>query len=339
MVICYSNQKNKKKTHFDKKQDQRKTKTEMPLSAHNLVGKYDEGLPKTDLYQFLYASTGKYTQILIGHEYDANDRVVVATHFCLRNDVKRIRSRNENIFDFEGHHCELENHPSVKVFKHKVEALKAMDPCFKGDIQMSTQKKSKNGDQSEKFFEALEYAQECKQEKELYAANDHSESISKKSGFFEKVMRYCKKCPLTAFPKFSMDSFRVGPITDWSTSWCIFGNACCGKTQYALAHFPMGALIVSNFHDIVHFNPDEHEGILFDDVKWELSHEQIIHILDVDLPRSFKIGKKTIVIPPNTKKIFTHNDEDVFKMLDIDMEQQKAISRRYQVMNVYERMF
>lgn len=66
------------------------------------------------------------------------------------------------------------------------------------------------------------------------------------------------------------------------------------------------------------FDPDFHEGIIFDDMEWrDKSREEQIAISDFEYPRSIKILYRTVRIPRNTPKIFCCNfPNEVFNLGD-----------------------
>ena len=51
-----------------------------------------------------------------------------------------------------------------------------------------------------------------------------------------------------------------------------------------------------------------HDGLVFDDFNLQgLKPENAIHLLDMELPRSFKIRYSNVEIPANMPRIFTSN--------------------------------
>lgn len=122
---------------------------------------------------------------------------------------------------------------------------------------------------------------------------------------------------------YPIDAFAPWVPYHWAKYTVIFyGRSGIGKTQFALAHF-QSALCVTHKDALKEFDPDVHDGIVFDDMSFV--HEPIqaqIHLttkeIDVDLHLRYITGR----IPANTKKIITTNDPHV---LDRDHE---AIARR-----------
>jgi len=120
-------------------------------------------------------------------------------------------------------------------------------------------------------------------------------------------------------PKFTLESFPWPPITDWTKSHLLVGPSGIGKTEFAIAHFA-NPLFVRERQELADFQAGFHDGIVFDDFRifnnlngrGDWTAEKQIHLLDVTRPTTVRVlyGKKTI--PAETKKIFTHNERDVF---------------------------
>lgn len=105
----------------------------------------------------------------------------------------------------------------------------------------------------------------------------------------------------------------------------IVGDSGIGKTQYALAHFEK-PLLVSHIDDLRDFKPEEHDGIVFDDMDFHhCPRTAQIHLVDKDQMRSIHCRYSTASIPKNTKKIFTCN-ENGFPFIE-----DEAIQRRINV--------
>lgn len=107
------------------------------------------------------------------------------------------------------------------------------------------------------------------------------------------------------------------------------GLSGAGKTAYAKAHFKQ-PLVCSHIDDLKNFNPEENDGIVFDDMSfshWPMSG--CIHILDLEDDRSINCRHTCGVIPAWTKRIFTTNKElyDLFAFPTNEHEE-KALSRR-----------
>lgn len=108
----------------------------------------------------------------------------------------------------------------------------------------------------------------------------------------------------------------------------IQGPSGCGKTSFALAVMPK-ALVVSHMDQLRGFDPEKHDGIIFDDMSFKhIPREAQIHLVDQDLERALHIRYGVGLIPANTRKVFTTNADEIFDMSD------PAIARRVTVHRV-----
>lgn len=102
----------------------------------------------------------------------------------------------------------------------------------------------------------------------------------------------------------------------------VIGPAGVGKTGWCLSHFS-NPLMVTQHGDLANFDPDEHDGIVFDDIDLTDVYKGhlMVNLLDFDYDRTFDMKYLNgIVIPANTKKIITHNN--IFKVLRTDAPEQ-----------------
>lgn len=139
--------------------------------------------------------------------------------------------------------------------------------------------------------------------------------------------------PAWEVPAFSLADFPWTPFTSWSSSHVLWGPAGCGKTQFALAHFAQ-PLLVSHADMLKAFNPSVHDGIVFDDMNFKhWPREAQIHIVDTQNTRGINVKNGCVIIPPQTRKIFTTNIENGECVALTD----PAIARRVTVTEVGER--
>lgn len=115
---------------------------------------------------------------------------------------------------------------------------------------------------------------------------------------------------------------------DWSKTQIFLGPTNCGKTTYAKQLLPK-ALFVTHMDDLVKYNPDNYDGIIYDEASFiHLPRESQIHLCDQAEDRSLHVRYMCARIPKHTKKIFTSN-KTVGEILLLD----PAIERRIQVHN------
>lgn len=137
-------------------------------------------------------------------------------------------------------------------------------------------------------------------------------------------------------PKYPLESFNRAAL-DLSLPVLLAGNSDCGKTQFAKAHF-VNPLVCRHNEGAKHFDPNFHDGIVFDDMDfqdWPLTSVQ--HLLDTDEPSTMRCLNGSYEIPANTKKIFTSNSDMIFrckKFDELNESQQKSITRRYRLVPI-----
>lgn len=98
-------------------------------------------------------------------------------------------------------------------------------------------------------------------------------------------------------------------VSGWEHFAMVSGPAGIGKTEYALAHFK-NPLLVSHIDRLKSFDPDVHDGIVFDDMDfnhWPITAQ--IHLADWNCPRDINCRYAMAHIPRHTKKIFTCNPD------------------------------
>lgn len=131
--------------------------------------------------------------------------------------------------------------------------------------------------------------------------------------------------------KYSMDMFKIAPVTDWDRSLVILGPRGTGKTQYAKALIP-AALMASHTDDLKVYDKDLYDGIIFDDMdfkNWPRTSQ--IHLVDIDEDRSIHCRFTCAFIPAGTKKIFTCNE---FPFVD-----DPAIQRRVRLLEISGKIY
>lgn len=119
---------------------------------------------------------------------------------------------------------------------------------------------------------------------------------------------------------------------DWSRSQVFCGPAGIGKSEYAKYCLPR-ALWVNDIDDLLVFDKNEYEGIIFDDMAFtHIPRSAQIYLLDWDNDRALRCRYHNAVIPRHTKKIFVTNKpkEEVFSVPDA------AIERRFFWHNLHE---
>lgn len=220
-------------------------------------------------------------------------------------------------------------HPTANWSLEKFESDDAIY-CKKADTEQLFDINNKQQGKRSDLDAAVESIKSGATVKQLWA--DHTSAMVR----YHKGLLLAREklSPTIMYPKYPLDSFVPwSPITDWSTSHIIVGLANIGKTEFAKAHFPGGFLFVSHLDTLMKFDPEVHEGIVFDDMSFlHMPATAQIHLLDIDNPRDIHIRYETAHIPANTRKIFTCNPQRIPFDLSDD-----AISRRVTVTEVTKR--
>lgn len=283
--------------------------------------------PKPELHAFLNTKLKQECKVKICHEHHEDGNI--HTHCCVEC-AKKVDIKNANFLDYDGHHPNIKPPMSIEHWRNQVKYMDKEDADVYGEITVGKTK-------DEEFNDALEYVKQCKSRKQLYSMTPHLKVISSKVTFFENFWKtqHTKKVTQASFKIFNRPE-----ITDWTTSWLIHGKAGTGKTQWALSHFK-NPLLVSHIEDLQEFDEEEHDGIVFDDMSFKhLPGQAIIHLLDQDLERSIHNRYANASIPANTKKIFCHNNADIFyPTADTSEEQMNGINRRFKSIRITANLF
>lgn len=133
--------------------------------------------------------------------------------------------------------------------------------------------------------------------------------------------------------KYKLTDFNQPPC-DLSKSVLICGESGIGKTHFALAHFN-SPLWVKHIDDLGNFSKYDHDGIVFDDLNFEHRFDAL-NLVEMEFPTAIHIRYTVAYLPKGTKRIFTFNSENLFKVLP---EQESALARRLTVYKFYEKLY
>lgn len=138
--------------------------------------------------------------------------------------------------------------------------------------------------------------------------------------------------------RYTMEDF-LRPAVDFTEkSTHVFGPSGTGKTSYVVAHF-LNPLVISHIDALKKLTPD-HDAIVFDDMSFlHWPPETVIHLVDKDFDRDLHIRYGTVHVPAGTIKVFTHNSRDIFYKPETPEEQQAAINRRLNYINIQNLIF
>lgn len=140
-------------------------------------------------------------------------------------------------------------------------------------------------------------------------------------------------------PARSVSEFPLAPevLENWRVLY-INGPTHSGKTAWARALLPEATLV--RHRDQLR-DCDFSKGVIFDD--FDVGHwppTAVIHLLDWDEPSGIDVKHAHVVIPAETRKIFTHNCSfDRWVPKEAAEEQVAAMRRRVHVVNIHTRLW
>lgn len=143
--------------------------------------------------------------------------------------------------------------------------------------------------------------------------------------------------PVDIGNKYKVEEF----LPEWASrefgmTTILWGASGIGKTSFLKARYP-SSLFVSHVDDLLSFDKEKHEAIIFDDMDFKhIPGSAQIHLVDFDDDRSIHCRYSCAFIPRGTRKFFTTNVQggEIFDMSN------PAILRRVEVVwaeKLYER--
>jgi len=96
------------------------------------------------------------------------------------------------------------------------------------------------------------------------------------------------------------------PLMDLTKkSQFLVGNSNCGKTMWALSHFK-APIVVRQNEGFKWFDPNEHDGIVIDDMDFRTwTYTDVQHLLDMEVGSTMSCKFGSYYLPAHTPKIFT----------------------------------
>jgi len=163
--------------------------------------------------------------------------------------------------------------------------------------------------------------------------------MAKQWAVIERSLTMCRQAATVAVsvPR-PMTEFKLPrPLPEW-TSLFLSGPTGSGKTQLARALLPKASVV--RHRDQLR-TCDFSDGVIFDDfdvAHWP--HNAIIHLVDWEESSGIDVKHGHVVIPPHTKKIFTHNKPFHHWMpQNMDREQYRAVERRVCIYEIEVALF
>jgi len=276
------------------------------------------------------------------HHQDGNLHWHVTIEYEVEKDV-----RAQSYFNIEG------EHPNIVAWQSRNPARQTYDQwflnhweyCKKEDptpyIVGEEPKENRKRKRNEIFTEAIELARlrDVQAGMEFLEKNAPFDLLTKYEQIHRALVRLRQMRQNLQAPARSASDFPHAPtvVDSWQVLY-INGPTGLGKTQWARSLLPE-ATVISHRDQLR--DCDFSKGIIFDD--FDVSHwppTAVIHLLDWDEPRGLDVKHGHVVIPPHTRKIFTHNREfERWLSDDATAEQVAACRRRLHVINIHVSLY
>lgn len=294
-------------------------------------------LTKEQVMEFLLSMGRVKRAIACGeHHQDGGNHVHALVEFDCRKDM------SNKHFDMQGEHPNVLVPPGgdSKAWLHNHWTY-----CFKEDANPLTYgdppetiRKRKRDDVAR---EALALAREQGVPQAMLFMEQHAamEVVKNYDQIYRSFTQVRNIAVRPMAPPRPLSAFRHVPIIveGWHALY-INGPTGCGKTALARALLPEAPVIR---HRDQLKDCDFSKGVIFDD--FEVGHwppTAVIHLLDWEEPSGIDVKHAHVVVPPGTRKIFTHNGAfDRWVPTSASEEQVAAMRRRVNVVNVHRPLF
>ena len=316
------------------------------LKANAFFLTYSQSALSRDMLTLFYSRQARLKRVIVGREHhqDGNIHWHVAIEYEMPKDVRTA------YFDING------EHPNIKVWKRSEGStyeqwfLNHWEYCKKEDptpyivgLEPSTPSQGRKRKRDESFSEAMDLARtESVQVAIKFLEDNCPYDLATKYDQIYRTMVAIRNSYLhLQIPARSVSEFPGAPtIVD---SWrCLYINGATGTGKTAWARSLLPEATVVRHRDQLR-DCDFSKGIIFDD--FDVGHwppTAVIHLLDWDEPSGIDVKHAHVVIPPHTRKIFTHNsifDRWVSNDNKATDEQIEAARRRIHVVNITRSLF
>ena len=291
-----------------------------------------------------YQREARMKRFIVGQEHhqDGAQHWHVLVEYEIQKEI-----RNTGHFDLAG------EHPNIKVWKRAEGStydqwfVNHWKYCKKEDPTPyivglePTEKDSRKRKRDEIFSEAMDMARDesVQAAMEYLEGNCPYELCTKYDQIYRTLVAVRNSSRNTQAPARSLSEFKRPPVLcpDWRVLF-LNGPTGCGKTAFARALLPEA--VVVRHRDQLR-DCDFSKGVIFDD--FDVGHwppTAVIHLLDWEEPSGIDVKHAHVVIPPRTRKIFTHNCTfDRWVSKDATEEQVAACRRRVNVINIHGQLF
>lgn len=164
-----------------------------------------------------------------------------------------------------------------------------------------------------------------------YIARNHFSNFIRYNKGITEYLRVTK--PIIEAHEYTINDFNR-PALNLDKAVVLLGPTKLGKTEFALAHFNF-PLLVRHIDSLRNLQPGEHDGIVFDDMKFgHFPTGARIALLDINHTSEIHCRYSNGIIPAKFRRIFTTNNPDIFFNPNDTSDERDAISRRVQFINV-----
>lgn len=179
--------------------------------------------------------------------------------------------------------------------------------CLKKGSVIIVDKPQKQGQRSD-LVQAVERAVAGATMKELYTEFPGT-MVRYNRGIMEAKAALVDPEPVGSYKLADFPNWE--PINNWSKSIVLMGPPGIGKTEFAAAHFK-NPLLITDIDDLLDFDKDVHDGMIFDDMDFKSTKHVDnrtlqINLTDTSTSRSIRCRYRSPKIPRGMKKIFTCN--------------------------------
>jgi len=299
-------------------------------------------IPRDDICRW-FRNEQRLKRVIVGQEHHEDGNL--HWHVCVEYECNR--EVRMGYFDIGG------EHPNIKVWQRSGGStyeqwfLNHWKYCKKEDPtpyiigEEPKARDSRKRKRNEVFSEAMDMARN----ESVQAAMEHLEQncpydlCTKYDQIYRTMVAVRNSHHKTQDPARSVESFPLAPLIpdEWH---CLYlnGPTGTGKTAYARALLPEATVV--RHRDQLR-DCDFSKGVIFDD--FDVGHwppTAVIHLLDWEEPSGIDVKHAHVVIPPKTRKIFTHNCAfDRWVSKDATEEQVAACRRRVNVVNIHTKLY
>lgn len=325
------------------------------MDAMKVMGFFLSNISRDTVLSHLMMLLDTDSDYLVFH-YHLEDGQMVTGFAIQRKNKKRFKCSNLDHLKCKGYRPIVSSDFTPTEWNAKLNELETQDSaCLKKVVPAKKDKKKTiSEEKDEKMEEALEFVKKvaCTKEGKWgdVIESPHWVTVGKRKNFVQETFNYYKKkredeeMEQKSKPRYSLALFtKMDAITDWNFTYFLVGESGCGKTQFAMAHFKC-FLIINHLERLVEFEPKKHDGIIFDDLPLNTFKKRdpqlFIDLFEMEIDRMVIYNDIRVIIPSNTKKIFVHNNPDLFNLDEVDdFTTRKAIMRRLKTIFIRESLF